>query len=102
MFSLDNETTGSGGDEFFKDFGKVFRDLFECAFDGFIFALVEDFDEFADGFLGGFEFFATGGEGFALFGEVVELFKGFLVDAAEFLERFLHFVEPFQELQVRR
>src|SRR5271170_116301 len=60
VFSLDDETTGSGGDEFFKDFGKVFGDLFEGSFDDFVFALVEDFDEFADGFLGGFEFCATG------------------------------------------
>ena len=61
MFSLDDETTGSGGDEFFEDFGEVFGDLFEGSFDGFVFTLVEDFDEFPDRFLGGFEFCATGG-----------------------------------------
>lgn len=90
--ALDDETAAAGGDEFLEDGGEFARDLFEGAFDGFVFALVQHGDEVLDRGLRRVELGAAFGEGVALGGEVVVLLEGFLVHVTVFLERFVDFV----------
>lgn len=91
--SLDDEFAFSGGDELNEDVGEVFGDLLEGSGDGFVLALVEDFDEGFDGVAGGVELAAALDELLAAFGEVFVLLEGFLVDVFELAEGFVDFFE---------
>lgn len=78
--ALDDEPAGAGGHELDEDFFEEFGDLFEGAGDGFVFALVEHFDELLDVVARFCEVVASRGECFAPLGEVFVLLERFLVD----------------------
>ena len=77
--TLNDQSTTTGRDETLKDVRKLARHLFEGPFDGLVFTLIEDIDEFDDGRLGRIQFASSLDERVPLFGEVVILFKGLLV-----------------------
>ena len=91
-FSLDNQPPSARWDKLFKNFLKVFRNLFKCSFDRFILALIQNLNKLLDRLCGCIEVFPTLDQLIPLFREVVVLLEGFLVDVRELLEAVVNFL----------
>lgn len=98
-FPLNNQSPTANRDKLFKHFLEVLRNLFECSFDRFVLALIQNFDELLDRLCGCIKVFATLDQLIPLFREVIVLLKGLLIDVRELLEAVVNFLQLLDQLR---
>ena len=97
--SLDDKTAAASGYQTLEDRCELLGDLLECPLNGFILALIQDFNKLRNRRLGVVKFLSSLGEGVSLGSKVVVLFEGFLVNSHILLESFVNFLESGLDLQ---
>ena len=95
---LDDKSASTGRHQLLENFFKITRNLFESPLNGFVFPLVKHLYKFFDRLSRLDQIFASLNKRITLLGEVVILFKSFLIDMGEFLQAFVDCMKLLDEL----